>query len=100
SGIGRAFSTTFPVSGHDGAGLRGPISPQFGKPGQVLRPGTIRVYRDLLGMRRVAGIGHEGFRHFLFQTGDSLIAFFHYEGARPMVYNKFHGAPTAKPQGN
>lgn len=61
--------------------------------------GTIRFYRDMLGMRLVAGVGHEGFRHYFFQTGDSLIAFFHYEEAQPMEYDKFHGAPTSKPIG-
>jgi catechol 2,3-dioxygenase-like lactoylglutathione lyase family enzyme len=60
---------------------------------------TIRFYRDLLGFPLVTGVGHEGFRHYFFQVGESLIAFFHYEGARPMEYDKFHGEPTERPIG-
>ena len=59
---------------------------------------TIRFYRDLLGMELVAGIGHDGFRHYFFQFGDNQVAFFEYEGARPME-RKFHGTPTAEPLG-
>ncbi len=59
---------------------------------------TIRFYRDLLGMELVAGIGHEGFRHYFFKFGDNQVAFFEYEGARPME-RKPHGAPTEEPQG-
>ena len=59
---------------------------------------TSRFYRDLLGMELVAGIGHEGFRHYFFKFGDNQVAFFEYEGARPME-RKPHGAPTDKPQG-
>ncbi len=60
---------------------------------------TIRFYRDLLGIRLVAGVGHPGFRHYFFQIGESLMAFFHYEIARPMEYDKFHGEPTDRPIG-
>ena len=59
---------------------------------------TIRFYRDLLGMELVAGIGHEGYRHYFFKFGDNQVAFFEYDGARPME-RKPHGAPTDKPQG-
>lgn len=61
--------------------------------------GTIRFYRDLLGMKLVAGVGHQGFRHYFFQIGDALVAFFHYDIAKPMEYDKFHGTPTDKPIG-
>jgi catechol 2,3-dioxygenase-like lactoylglutathione lyase family enzyme len=60
---------------------------------------TIRFWRDLLGLRLVAGVGHEGFRHYFFQIGASQIAFFEYPGAQPMAYNKFHGEPTDRPIG-
>ena len=60
---------------------------------------TIRFWRDLLGLRLVAGVGHEGFRHYFFQIGASQIAFFEYPGAQPMAYNKFHGEPTERPIG-
>ncbi len=59
---------------------------------------TIRFYRDLLGMELVAGIGHEGYRHYFFQFGDAQVAFFEYDGARPMR-RKSHGEPTDKPLG-
>ena len=59
---------------------------------------TIRFYRDLLGMQLVAGIGHEGYRHYFFQFGDNQVAFFEYAGAQPMK-RKFHGKPTKKPLG-
>ena len=48
--------------------------------------GTIRFYRDLLGMELFAGIGHDGYRHYFFRLGDGTtqVAFFEYDGARPM----------------
>ena len=60
---------------------------------------TIRFYRDLLGMRLVAGVGHDGYRHYFFEVGDSCIAFFEYDIAQPMAYDKFHGEPTDRPIG-
>ncbi len=59
---------------------------------------TIRFYRDLLGMELVAGIGHQGYRHYFFKFGDNQVAFFEYESAKPME-QKFHGSPTDKPLG-
>ena len=59
---------------------------------------TIRFYRDLLGMELTAGVGHDGYRHYFFRFGDNHIAFFEYDGARPME-RKFHGAMTDKPLG-
>lgn len=59
---------------------------------------TVRFYRDLLGMELTAGIGHDGYRHYFFKFGDAQVAFFEYDGARPMDY-KFHGAMTDKPLG-
>lgn len=60
--------------------------------------GTVRFYRDLLGMELTLGIGHDGFRHYFFRTGDNHIAFFAYEGASKME-TKFHGRRTSKPLG-
>ncbi|WNK01514.1 VOC family protein [Thalassospiraceae bacterium LMO-JJ14] len=60
--------------------------------------GTIRFYRDLLGMELQAGIGHDGYRHYFFQCGNTQVAFFEYDGASVME-EKFHGSPTAKPLG-
>jgi catechol 2,3-dioxygenase-like lactoylglutathione lyase family enzyme len=61
---------------------------------------TIRFYRDLLGMDLVAGIGHDGYRHYFFRLGDGAtqVAFFEYDGARPMV-RKFPGDRTDEPLG-
>lgn len=60
--------------------------------------GTVRFYRDLLGMRLTLGIGHDGYRHYFFECGDNLVAFFHYAGASKMDL-KFHGRRTEKPLG-
>jgi catechol 2,3-dioxygenase-like lactoylglutathione lyase family enzyme len=59
---------------------------------------TIRFYRDLLGMRLTHGVGHDGYRHYFFKTGNNYIAFFEYAGAQPMQ-RKFHGKPTSEPAG-
>lgn len=56
---------------------------------------TIRYWRDLLGMRLVAGVGHPGYRHYFFEISDrDLLAFFEWEGAEPAL-EKDHGAPVA-----
>ena len=69
---------------------------------------TIRFYRDLLGIELAAGIGHDGYRHYFFQMAGNQtsgprdggqIAFFEYEGAKPMKRDKFHGSPTSEPRG-
>ena len=61
---------------------------------------TIRFYRDLLGMKLSAGIGHDGYRHYFFQLGDGTthVAFFEYEGATVMQ-RKFPGERTDLPLG-
>ena len=61
---------------------------------------TIRFYRDLLGMKLSAGIGHDGYRHYFFQLGDGQthIAFFEYEGATVMK-RKFPGNRSSEPLG-
>lgn len=60
---------------------------------------TIRFYRDLLGLKLVSGIGHDGYRHYFFAMEEGQIAFFEYEEARPMERKKFHGSPTSDPIG-
>ena len=58
---------------------------------------TIRYWRDLLGMRLVAGLGQPGYRHYFFQISDSdLIAFFEWPGVES-VSNKDHGRPVKGP---
>jgi len=61
---------------------------------------TIRFWRDLLGLRLHAGIGHEGYRHYFFILDDhrTQVAFFEYDGAVPME-KKFPGNRTSKPLG-
>ncbi|MCP5371751.1 MAG: VOC family protein [Hyphomicrobiales bacterium] len=60
--------------------------------------GTVRFYRDLLGMELHAGIGHDGYRHYFFRCGNTQVAFFAYDGAAVME-RKFHGSPTDRPLG-
>lgn len=61
---------------------------------------TIRFYRDLLGLKLSAGIGHDGYRHYFFQLADGTthVAFFEYDGATVMN-RKFPGDRTTLPLG-
>ncbi len=61
---------------------------------------TIRFYRDLLGLKLSAGIGHDGYRHYFFQFPDGVthVAFFEYEGACVMK-RKFPGDRSSLPLG-
>jgi len=61
---------------------------------------TIRFYRDLLGLKLSAGIGHDGYRHYFFQFPDGAthVAFFEYDGATAMN-KKFPGDRTNLPLG-
>jgi catechol 2,3-dioxygenase-like lactoylglutathione lyase family enzyme len=59
--------------------------------------GTIRFWRDLLGMRLVAGLGRPGHRHYFFQINErDLIAFFEWPGVEPAP-EKEHGYPVEGP---
>ncbi len=58
---------------------------------------TIRYWRDLLGMRLVAGLGHPGYRHYFFEISPTdTIAFFEWPGVTPGP-DKDHGAPVKGP---
>lgn len=58
---------------------------------------TIRFWRDLLGMRLVAGLGEPGYRHYFFEISNTdLIAFFEWPGVKP-VAKKEHGRPVRGP---
>jgi catechol 2,3-dioxygenase-like lactoylglutathione lyase family enzyme len=58
---------------------------------------TIRFWRDLLGMRLVAGLGKPGFRHYFFQLSETdLVAFFEWPEIQPMP-EKDHGEPVVGP---
>ncbi|MEK6742632.1 MAG: VOC family protein [Nitrospirota bacterium] len=58
---------------------------------------TIRFWRDLLGMRLVAGLGRPGYRQYFLQISDrDMIAFFEWPGVLP-VEEKEHGRPATGP---
>lgn len=58
---------------------------------------TIRFWRDLLGMRLVAGLGRKGYRHYFFQISESdLLAFFEWPNVK-QVEKKEHGRPVSGP---
>jgi catechol 2,3-dioxygenase-like lactoylglutathione lyase family enzyme len=58
---------------------------------------TIRFWRDLLGMRLVAGLGKPGYRHYFFEIDENnLIAFFEWPQAES-VPEKDHGYPVVGP---
>jgi catechol 2,3-dioxygenase-like lactoylglutathione lyase family enzyme len=58
---------------------------------------TIRYWRDLLGMRLVAGLGHPGYRHYFFEIApQDMLAFFEWPGVEPLP-DKDHGAPVRGP---
>ena len=58
---------------------------------------TIRFWRDLLGMRLVAGLGRPGYRHYFFEISENdLIAFFEWSEVEP-IEEKDHGRPVKGP---
>jgi len=59
--------------------------------------GTIRFWRDLLGMRLVAGLGRPGYRHYFFEiAAHDMISFFEWPDVQPMP-EKDHGVPVKGP---
>jgi catechol 2,3-dioxygenase-like lactoylglutathione lyase family enzyme len=55
---------------------------------------TIAFWRDLLGMRLVAGLGRPGNRHYFFEiSAHDMIAFFEWPGVKPLP-EKDHGVPV------
>ncbi len=55
---------------------------------------TIRFWRDMLGLRIVAGIGGKGFRQYFFEVSENdLIAFFEWPDVEP-VAEKDAGRPV------
>ena len=58
---------------------------------------TIRFWRDLLGMRLVAGLGHPGYRHYFFEISKhDMIAFFEWPEVHKIT-EKDHGVPVKGP---
>ncbi|MHC1724703.1 MAG: VOC family protein [Syntrophobacteraceae bacterium] len=59
--------------------------------------GTIRFWRDLLGMRLVAGIGKKGYKLYFFEISPkNYMAFFEWPEVEP-VPEKDHGFPVSGP---
>ncbi len=59
--------------------------------------GTIRFWRDLLGMRLVAGLGKPGYRQYFFELSETtLVSFYEWAGAEP-VPEKEAGQGTRGP---
>lgn len=58
---------------------------------------TISFWRDLLGMRLVAGLGKSGARQYFFEISEgSLLGFFEWKTVEP-VQEKDHGYPASGP---
>ncbi len=57
--------------------------------------GTIRFWRDLLGMRLIAGLGKPGYRQYFFEVSEhDMLTFFEWPGVRP-AEEKEHGRPAS-----
>jgi catechol 2,3-dioxygenase-like lactoylglutathione lyase family enzyme len=55
---------------------------------------TIRFWRDLLGMRMVAGLGKRGYKLYFFETSPRhYVVFFEWPDVQP-VEEKDHGYPA------
>lgn len=58
---------------------------------------TIRFWRDLLGLRLVAGLGRPGYRHYFLEISPTdMLAFFEWPGVEPIA-PKDHGVPVKGP---
>jgi catechol 2,3-dioxygenase-like lactoylglutathione lyase family enzyme len=58
---------------------------------------TVRFWRDLLGLRLVAGLGRPGYRQYFFEISETdLLAFFEWPSLEP-VPEKEHGVPVKGP---
>ncbi len=58
---------------------------------------TIRFWRDLIGLRLVAGLGKAKYRHYFFEISENdLLAFFEWPDIEP-VPKKTHGRPVKGP---
>ncbi|GFK93492.1 hypothetical protein NNJEOMEG_01325 [Fundidesulfovibrio magnetotacticus] len=60
---------------------------------------TVRYWRDLLGMRLVAGLGRAGYRQYFLEVSETdMVAFFEWNGVEPLP-DKDHGVPVKGPWG-
>ena len=61
--------------------------------------GTIRYWRDLIGLRLVGGLGRPGARQYFFELGPrSYLVFFQWDSVAPLT-EKDHGYPASGPLG-
>jgi catechol 2,3-dioxygenase-like lactoylglutathione lyase family enzyme len=59
--------------------------------------GTIRFWRDLIGLRLIAGLGKPGYRQYFFEiSAHDMLVFFEWLDVQP-VEEKEHGRPAAGP---
>ena len=59
--------------------------------------GTIRFWRDLLGMRLVGGLGKKGYKLYFFEIcPQNYVVFFEWPNVEPVV-EKDHGIPVSGP---
>jgi len=59
--------------------------------------GTIRFWRDLLGLRLLLGMGRPGLRHYFFQVSErDMIAFFEWSEVE-RIPERDHGVPVRGP---
>jgi catechol 2,3-dioxygenase-like lactoylglutathione lyase family enzyme len=59
--------------------------------------GTIRFWRDLLGMRLIAAMGRPGYRHYFLEVSQSdMVAFFEWPEVEPAL-DKDPGVPVKGP---
>lgn len=60
---------------------------------------SVRFWRDLLGLRLVAGLGRPGARQYFLEIAPgAMIAFFEWDGVEPIL-EKDHGVPVKGPFG-
>ena len=58
---------------------------------------TVRFWRDLLGMRLLAGLGREGYRQYFLEISPmDMVAFFEWPDVEPLL-EKDHGVPVTGP---
>jgi len=58
---------------------------------------TIRFWRDLVGLRLIAGLGRPGYRQYFFEVGpDNMLLFFEWNLVQPLP-EKDHGVPVQGP---
>ncbi|MCP4041390.1 MAG: CBS domain-containing protein, partial [Gammaproteobacteria bacterium] len=59
--------------------------------------GTVRFWRDLVGLRLVYAYGSPGYRQYFFLiSGENRISFFEWDGVEPVAYRR-HGEPVKGP---